>query len=170
MSLKANVLLVTATSIAGFTACNYTVGECYPRGQGNGDVGGVGAGGGSVIIPGGVGGFGDAPPRRPLDGTIPAPECNSVPQSPCNEKCLTDYETTAAGCGKIDDPVKRSTCQDGAYASYKSCRGDCLKQSDEKCKKACDRAYDKCMDKCKDGKCRDACWKDYVACLRECDR
>ena len=150
-------------------ACN-TVdpGECWPN-----TSGGFG-GGGTIPIGAGVGAtssgdFISPPPYDPLgdgDGANPCIE----PQGPCEQKCLTDYENQAAGCGTIGDAAERRACQDGAYASYKSCRGTCSHQSDEKCRQACDNTYNKCMDKCKDGACRDACFKNYTACLKKCER
>ena len=76
LSLSAAVVLVW------FTACNYTVGECWPVGQGGASSEGVTAGGGGIIIPtgpSGAGGFGDQPPKQPLDAPDPKQEikCNS---------------------------------------------------------------------------------------------
>lgn len=122
---------------------------------------------GPLDIGDGVGGAFNAPPRQPQDA--PPPDCLQVPGSPCEEKCLADYTTAAGTCGTIESEAQRATCQDSAHSRYKNCRGSCPQQSDEKCRQARDKAYDKCMDKCKDSKCRDACFKDYVACLKECD-
>jgi hypothetical protein len=58
------MMILVAPALA---ACNYTDGECYARGQGSGNVGG-----GSVILPGGAGGFGDAPPKTLQDCNAPA--------------------------------------------------------------------------------------------------
>jgi hypothetical protein len=77
MKLTRSLLLIAGITLGGFTACNYTVGECYPRGQGSDNAGAVAGAGGSVVVPGGVGGFGDAPPRQPQDATNPPFDCNS---------------------------------------------------------------------------------------------
>jgi hypothetical protein len=65
----------------GISACNYTVGECWPVGQGGASSEGVTAGGGIIIPtgPSGAGGFGDQPPKQPQDAPDPKQEikCNS---------------------------------------------------------------------------------------------
>jgi hypothetical protein len=63
-------LAVTLATLSSATACNYTVGECYPRGQSDGSAGV----GGGVLLPSGVGGYGDTPPQ-PQGGTGAA-ACN----------------------------------------------------------------------------------------------
>jgi hypothetical protein len=93
-------------------------------------------GGGTIPIGAGVGAtsgdFPADPPRRPLDyGEAPNP-CIE-PQSPCDEKCLTSYEASAIACSKIANDAQRKTCQDGAYASYRSCHDGCRQASDSTC-------------------------------------
>lgn len=52
-------LLGSAALVLFVAACNYTVGECYPRGEADGSAEvGVGAG----VGPSGAGGYGDMPP------------------------------------------------------------------------------------------------------------
>ena len=63
-------------AISRAVACNYTVGECYPVGQGPGSAG-VGANVGSS---GGTGASGDGPPKQP-QGLMPNSECNASDQS-----------------------------------------------------------------------------------------
>ncbi|MEO7327974.1 MAG: hypothetical protein ABI193_05315, partial [Minicystis sp.] len=107
-------LWLLALVVPGFSACNYTVGECYPREQGNGSAGAEGP----VIVQSGAGGFGDAPPKQPQDdGRIPAPDCNIVPGSPCEEKCLADYENVAAGCGRIPEASPHFSRENQAQGS-----------------------------------------------------
>lgn len=84
------------------SACNYTVGECYPRGEGASySTEGVGSGGG-IIIPTGVGGFGEAPPKQPQSGTSQSIECNSdesnEPESECNAGDAVSDGTTFTIC------------------------------------------------------------------------
>jgi hypothetical protein len=130
MNTMKSLLLIAAITFLWFPACNYTVGECWYRDQGS-ETAGVGAGG--VILPpsptGGDGDFGDVPPRQPQDATNPPPECNIVTQSPCNEKCLADYESAAIVCGKIENEAQRTTCQDGAHVNYRSCRENCQRSA-----------------------------------------
>ncbi len=75
-------------------ACNYDAGECYLR-----EEGGQGAGG-TIITPGGVGGFGDVPPE-PQDAADP-PECNAAAEvrcaSPGSNVCVEQCEAIGAYC------------------------------------------------------------------------
>jgi hypothetical protein len=161
-----------AITAAIFPACNYTVGECYPReqGDGSGDTG-------VVIVSSGAGGFGDAPPKQPQDVTNPPPDCNIVPGSPCNEKCQASYNENAAVCGNIENEGQRRTCQDNAYATYKSCRGNCDMQEAgclEQCNALCDQIHDKCHARCTKDEpttnCRAKCNNEYGTCLKACDQ
>lgn len=72
-------LLGSAVLVLVVGACNYTVGECYPRGEADGsaDVS-VGVG------PGGVGGSGATP-----GGGTGANACNAAPDSPSDEGTST---------------------------------------------------------------------------------
>jgi hypothetical protein len=71
------LFLIVGISITSMAACNYTVGECWPVGQGGGSSEGVTAGGGVIIPtgPSGAGGFGDEPPKQPQDSDS-SPKCN----------------------------------------------------------------------------------------------
>ncbi len=100
-------------------------------------------GSGTIPIGAGVGAtsgdFPADPPRRPLDyGEAPNP-CIE-PQSPCNEKCLASYEASAIACSKIANDAQRKTCQDDAYALYRSCHDNCQQASDS----SCDEKYQNC--------------------------
>ncbi|MFT3776205.1 MAG: hypothetical protein QM820_63485 [Minicystis sp.] len=64
---------MTATIMVALVACNQTVGDCYPRGQGDGTIG-AGAG---VITSGGVGASGEGPPEQPQNVEYPQDECNA---------------------------------------------------------------------------------------------
>ncbi|MEO7330219.1 MAG: hypothetical protein ABI193_16710 [Minicystis sp.] len=164
-------LWLMALVAPGFFACNYTVGECYPREQGSGSAGAEGP----VIVQGGAGGFGDTPPKQTQDEPIPAPDCNIVSGSPCDEKCLSDYENAAAVCGRIQSDADRRTCQDGAYASYKSCRENCT--SVNSCRKTCEDLASACEELCRKlpegdklgrSKCWLACNVAFAACVKLC--
>lgn len=72
MKRMPGIAMLTIAGLAAAAACNYTDGQCYPRGE----VPGGGAGGqGGVIVPGGPGGFGDVPPD-PQDADDPPPDCD----------------------------------------------------------------------------------------------
>jgi hypothetical protein len=120
------VLLVACTTVSPD--------QCWPN-----TSGGFG-GSGALPIGAGVGvGSGDfrSPPRGPLDYTDPPNPCIE-PETPCRGKCLTSYEDTAAECGRIANEAQRRTCQDGAYATYRSCTLAC-EQSDATSKKCTDK-------------------------------
>ncbi len=136
-------------------------------------------GSGTIPIGAGVGAttgdFPAAPPRRPLDyGEAPNP-CIE-PQSPCKEKCLASYEVAAIECSKIENEAQRKTCQDGAYASYRSCHDSC-QQIDitdclERCKEQCDKDNIRCIKNCPrgDGNCMNECNQENGRCLKACDK
>lgn len=96
------------------SACNYTDGACYARGQGGAqqvDTGGV-------VIPTGVGGFGDAPPDPGAEpqGADGADPCNAVEGKflYCNGDtvCYDDTGPGAHGCHYVN--VKRTEASTGA--------------------------------------------------------
>jgi hypothetical protein len=172
--MKRYLWIAAAVILPSFAACNRTVGECWPVGQAD-QSGGVGSG--PVIASGGTGDNGDSPPN-PNDFTIPEADCNIAEQSPCTEKCLASYETAATTCGKVLDDAQRKTCQDGAYAGYKTCKESC-QQSDtndckERCKQLCDAIHDACHANCTKNNptpsCHAKCNDEYGACLKKCDQ
>ena len=122
-------------------ACNtVSPDQCWPN-----TSGGFG-GSGSIPIGAGVGvtsgDFRSAPQAGPLDYSDPPNPCIE-PATPCLGKCLTDYEVTAAECGRIANDAQRRTCQDGAYSAYRSCAQAC-QQSDATSKK-CEAKYQDCV-------------------------
>jgi hypothetical protein len=58
-----------------------------------------------------------------------------------DEKCNTDYENAAIECSKNENDAQRKTCQDGAYAAYRSCHDNCQRTSNSKC----DDKYQDCI-------------------------
>ena len=149
--------------------------ECWPN-----TSGGFG-GSGTIPIGAGVGATsGDflSPPRGPLDyGEAPNP-C-VVAQSPCIEKCLSDYEVEAINCGKIEDLDARKTCQDGAYAHYNTCRENCQEAEESQCRKRCAEQAEACEAGCRkipedDKDARRQCWEGCnnarAACIRKCKK
>jgi hypothetical protein len=101
--------------------------------------------GGADLIPiGGAVTSGDfpAPAHHPLDASdLPNP-CIE-PGSPCEEKCLTDYESRAAGCAGFADALQRKACQDDAYTQYRGCRTSC--DSEANGKKKCTDKFVNCQ-------------------------
>jgi hypothetical protein len=147
--------------------------QCWPN-----TSGGFG-GSGTMPIGAGVGAVGSGdylePPRGPLDnGDVPNP-C-IMASNPCDQKCLDSYEVSAIGCGNIENEAQRKTCQDSAYASYRSCHGNC-QQIDitdclERCKEQCDKENIRCIKNCPKGdkNCMNECNQENGRCLKECDK
>jgi hypothetical protein len=96
------LLFIAATSITAITACNYTVGECWYRGEGPGREGE----GGGVLIPGAGGSYGEEPPQG---GTNPPPECNSDGTESETEK---PTESTCTADGTVNDGTTFLICSD----------------------------------------------------------
>jgi hypothetical protein len=134
-------------------------------------------GGGTIPIGAGVGAtsgdFPSPPPRRPLDFSDAPNPCIAA-QSPCDEKCNTDYENAAIECSKNENDAQRKTCQDGAYGLYRSCHENCQQNNDrlERCKQECDRVNLDCIANCPRGdkNCMNECNQANGRCLKECDR
>jgi hypothetical protein len=120
---------------------------------------GNGAGGGTCEGAGGFGGAGGE-----------APDPCIVPDTPCKEKCYTEYEQEASVCGTISSDADRKTCQENGYATYKQCRTACDKDPVEQCKKLCDKENIRCIAKCPNGNkaCLDNCNQKYGKCLKDC--
>jgi hypothetical protein len=139
MRLRAS-WIVPLAPVALVVACNTVSPEdCWLN-----TSGGLG-GGGPIPIGAGVGatssGDFSSPPEGPLDvGGLPNP-CIE-PGSPCEEKCLTQYESRAAGCAGIADAAPRKACQDDAYLQYKNCRATCDKSAGS----TCQEKYEDCID------------------------
>ncbi|MEO7594619.1 MAG: hypothetical protein ABI134_25620 [Byssovorax sp.] len=138
-------------------------------------------GSGTIPIGAGVGATsgGDPlePPRGPLDSRdSEAPNPCIMPPTPCNGKCLDAYQVAAIGCGKTEDEAERKTCDEGAYAAYRSCVQNCT-QIDvtdclERCKEQCDKENIRCIKNCPkgDGNCMNECNQENGRCLKECDK
>lgn len=137
MNILRDLLFMVGITISGVAACNYTDGECYPRGAGYGSEGV----GGTTTVSGGAGGFGDVPPEPSQDIANPPPECNIVSLSPCHEKCNAEDEARAIECAKIQDEVLRRACQDSSHKTYKSCREQCEQGATQ----SCDSKYQDCQ-------------------------
>lgn len=103
-------LWIAAIALASVTACNYTVGECWPVGQSDGAAG---VGGGGVIVPGGAGGaLGDGPQESGTAG----PACNSTPQEdPAPQMPATNY----INCRALG--LDASACSEACFDAGASC-------------------------------------------------
>jgi hypothetical protein len=128
----------------GLAGCNFDVGDCYLRSEGESGAGGI------IITATGVGGYGFGttgsggfgPVLEPQGIEPPPPECNIATQSPCNEKCQADHDAASVACGKSESEAQRSACSDSAYANYRSCRESCQRAEN----KDCDDKYQDCVD------------------------
>ena len=111
-----NQWLIAVIALLSVTACNQTVGECWPVGQGDGDT--TVAGG--PIVPGGAGGsLGNAPSGS--GGTkFPEADCNSKPKEPA---------PPGTGAGNQDDQCAAGAAIVGGSATdgttFAFCSGPC---------------------------------------------
>jgi hypothetical protein len=140
-TMGSRLMLIAAITLGGFAACNETVGECWYYGEGTENAG-VGPGGGVLIPtgPAGVGGYGEGPPKEPLDATRPPPpECNIVSLSPCHDKCDTEDQARAIECAKIQDEAQRRACIDGSIDKFKSCNKECENTPKDTCQEKWER-------------------------------
>jgi hypothetical protein len=80
MNTKRILLPILAIAICMLTACNWTVGDCYPREEWEGGAGAGGPVGPPVPIfsSSASGDFGDAPPSGPQDGSKEKIQCNKT--------------------------------------------------------------------------------------------
>lgn len=109
----------------GLTACNYDVGECYVRGEGNDGAGG------SIITPtGGDGAFGDVP-ARPQNA--PVGSGSSEAMAGCTPDCL-------------------EACKEKCDQARERCRDDCPR-GDKNCLNECSQEYGRCLKEC-DRRCK----------------
>lgn len=120
MNTIRNLLLSAAIALTGITACNYTVGECWPVGQGGGSSSEAVTAGGGVIIPtgpAGSGDYGNAPPKQPQDAPdSPKLKCNSDDEEEDN-----DAESTESQCNASD----AANSADSLAICSTECAGKC---------------------------------------------
>lgn len=101
--MKSQLLIATFVVYAGAAACNYTVGDCWPVGQGGSSVDvGVGVGVGST----GSGPSGDGPPGQ-AQSALSGSACNSSDDNAPVEAGLKIF------CSK---PDWGKTCSDRCFA------------------------------------------------------
>jgi hypothetical protein len=97
-----------AAALPAFAACNQTVGECWPVGQGDGSDG-TGAG---VVGSTGVGASGDVPPSQPQSFKYPEADCNIVSQGSCNDKCEARRGELRGGRGGVREDRRGRAAED----------------------------------------------------------
>ncbi|AUX39385.1 hypothetical protein SOCE26_007760 [Sorangium cellulosum] len=80
MNYKRHLLAIAAIAIWVLTACNWTVGDCYPREEWEEGGGAAPPIGGPVVIisSSGSGDFGDAPPEGPYGNSERKIQCNKT--------------------------------------------------------------------------------------------
>lgn len=104
-----------------FAACNYTVGDCYPVGQGAG-AGDVGAGNGAVVS---VGASGDQPVGT-AQGALSEAQCNEPPSNACPQGGCTPTRTCLdmfEACRERRKPCTREIDYGKTLCEF--CRDDC---------------------------------------------
>lgn len=116
-TIRSLVLVATIVFVAWIAACNYTVGECWPVGQGGGRDGDSVVAGGGVILPTGPtggGGYGDEPPNGPQGGTESTLKCNS-----------DDEDETESPTGSPTESPAENKCSAGEAGSLTVCSDGC---------------------------------------------
>lgn len=107
---------IAVIALLSVTACNYTVGECWPVGQGDGNA----TVGGGPIVHGGAGGSLGAEPSGSGGTKIPEADCNSKPEEPA---------PPATGAGNQDDQCAAGAAIVGGSATdgttFAFCSGPC---------------------------------------------
>ena len=91
---------IVAVALACLSACNYTVGECWIKGEGSAGAGAGSSTGSGDPVPTGGGDNGAEPPRQPQDappGSPPPPVCNSIGSY---DASLFRFKTTVADDGQ----------------------------------------------------------------------
>ncbi|WP_437290104.1 hypothetical protein [Sorangium sp. So ce406] len=110
MNAKATLLTIVGTAICMLTACNWTVGDCYPREEW---VKGEGAGGPvgppvPIFSSSASGDFGAAPPEGPQDGDKEKIQCNKTEDDDEEESPSDSSEVPTASPTSPPDPCQQS--------------------------------------------------------------
>ncbi|MGK4002373.1 hypothetical protein WMF31_07110 [Sorangium sp. So ce1036] len=108
MNAKRILLPILAIAIWFLTACNWTVGDCYPREEWEGGAGAGGPVGPPVPIytSSASGDFGDAPPDGPRDGSGRKIQCNKTDDD--EESQSDSSERPTASPTSPPDPCQQS--------------------------------------------------------------
>ncbi|AUX43973.1 hypothetical protein SOCE26_054300 [Sorangium cellulosum] len=128
MNARRFALLIVAISIWALAACNWTIGDCYPVGEG---TSGVGAGPGSeprpIFTSAGSGDFGAEPPDGPYDGSERKIACNEWELEDEEERPSDSSETTTYSPESPRDPCAEIGDIDivGDGATFLSCSDAC---------------------------------------------
>jgi hypothetical protein len=176
------ILGCVAILFIGVGACNYDVGECYVRGEEGDGVGGS-------ILPTGVGGYGDAPPREPQNAGDSWNPCSALAECTitwkagsdvCNEKGTTSSCTTLYQGHHTSLDEAKEQCEKvyglaaGAGAqSCDSCKwATTAKDPVEECKKMCDKINLDCIARCPKGDkgCMHNCNVQNGKCQKDCEK
>jgi hypothetical protein len=117
MSSKMRPLSIAPVATWLLTACNYTDGPCWRRGEGS-EGAGAGPGDGSVILSSGSGDFGDTPPGQSQDNGDPPLKCNEDDEDDKDSHSDSPESPPQRPCQGVGD-----TAGDGS--SFSSCTGPC---------------------------------------------
>ncbi len=115
------LLWLVALVMMGFAACNYTVGDCYPVGQGAG-AGDVGSG---AVVSVGASGAGDQPVGT-AQGALSEAQCNEPPDNACPQDGCTPSRSCTdmfVACQDKGKPCTREIEWKKTLCEY--CRDDC---------------------------------------------
>ncbi|AUX48072.1 hypothetical protein SOCE26_096000 [Sorangium cellulosum] len=120
MNTKRILLPILTIAICVLTACNWTVGDCYPREEWEKGEGAGGPVGPSVPVftSAGSGDFGDAPPTGPQDGSERKIQCNKTDDEDEEERPTDSPESPPDPCPGVGDIA-------GDGATFLSCSDAC---------------------------------------------
>ncbi|WP_437876514.1 hypothetical protein [Sorangium sp. So ce513] len=121
MNAKRILLPILAIAICVLTACNWTVGDCYPREEWEKGAGGGGPVGPSVPIftSAASGDFGAAPPDDPQRGGERKLQCNKTDDEDEEESPSDSSERPTAGPTTPPDPCQQSGAPQMGCASIR---------------------------------------------------
>ncbi|WP_437671170.1 hypothetical protein [Sorangium sp. So ce131] len=126
MNARRFALLIVPIAIWALAACNWTIGDCYPVGEG---TSGVGAGPGSeprpIFTSAGSGDFGAEPPDGPHDGSGRRIACNESDLDDEEERPSDSSERPTESPAEPQDPCAGFDDMAGDGATFLSCSGAC---------------------------------------------
>ncbi|WP_437303028.1 hypothetical protein [Sorangium sp. So ce388] len=110
MNAKRSLLLVVAVAVWVLSACNWTVGDCYPREEWEKGEGGGGPVGPPVPVfsSGASGAFGAEPPDGPQDGKKEKIQCNKTEDEDGEESPSDSSDRPTASPTSPPDPCQQS--------------------------------------------------------------
>ncbi len=118
----------------GLAGCNFDVGDCYLRSEGESGAGGIIITATAPAASGSArqGSVASGPCRWSRKTWIRLlPSATSRPRRHVRKNARWTPSLTIFSVGKMEDEAQRTACRDSAYARYKSCREGCEQTSNQ---------------------------------------